>query len=83
MTTLLSSLKVTVRPADGSNPLILCNGNKPLELQKGMLAIEVGEEEELVNTIDTIIAVVVAGDLDPLLTKGDKPKGKIEKNAKL
>lgn len=142
MTTLLSSLKVTVRPADGSsNTLIqrreklltkldqqkilatalvenethtfyrekwvkdeetgekekvqvpkkvspwfykrnnryyfeVRSGNKPLELQKGMHAIEVGEEGELVGTIDTIIEAVVAGELDPLLTKGDKPRGK-------
>ncbi|WP_185817596.1 DUF6641 family protein [Shewanella atlantica] len=144
-TALLSSLKVTVRPADGSsNPLIqrreklltklsqqkiLANalvenethtfyrekwvkdeetgerekvqvpkkvspwfykrnnryylevrsGNKPLELQKGMHAIEVGEEEELVNTIETIIEAVVAGELDPLLIKGDKPGTKKDK----
>lgn len=145
MTTLLSSLKVTVRPADGSsNPLIqrreklltklgqqkilatalvenethtfyrekwvkdeetgekekvqvpkkvspwfykrnnryyleVRSGNKPLELQKGMHAIEVGEEEDLVSTIETIIEAVVAGELDHLLTKGDKPGTKKDK----
>lgn len=55
------------------------SGNKPLELQKGMHAIEVGEEEDLVSTIETIIEAVVAGELDPLLTKGDKPGTKKDK----
>ena len=58
------------------------SGNKSLELQKGMHAIEVGEEEELINTIDTIIEAVVAGELDPLLTKGDKPGTKKDKSKK-
>ena len=145
MTTLLSSLKVTARPEDGSkNPLIqrreklltklgqqkilatalvenevhtfyrerwvkdeetgekekvqvpkkvspwfykrnnryyleVRSGNKPLELQKGMHAIEVGEEDKLVATIETIIEAVVAGELDPLLIKGDKPGTKKDK----
>jgi len=42
-------------------------GNKPLELQKGLHAIQVGELENLVPTIDTIIAAIVAGELDELL----------------
>jgi hypothetical protein len=49
------------------------SSNRPLELQKGMHAIEVGEEDALVTTIETIIQAVVAGELDPLLTKGKKP----------
>jgi len=44
-------------------------GNKPLELSKGNHAIEVGEQENLVQTIETVIEVVVAGELDPLLDK--------------
>ncbi|WP_108944601.1 DUF6641 family protein [Shewanella halifaxensis] len=57
------------------------SGNKPLELQKGMHAIEVGEKEDLVNTIETIIEAVVAGELDLLLTKGDKPGTKKDKTS--
>ncbi|TWX65534.1 hypothetical protein ESZ36_17160 [Colwellia demingiae] len=44
-------------------------GNKPLELSKGNHAIEVGEKENLVSTITTVIEAVVAGELDPLLDK--------------
>lgn len=41
--------------------------NKPLELQKDMYAIEVGEPEALVATIKTVIEAIVAGELDQLL----------------
>jgi len=44
-------------------------GNKPLELSKGNHAIKVGEQENLVQTIETVIEAVVAGELDPLLDK--------------
>jgi hypothetical protein len=44
-------------------------GNKPLELSKGNHAIEVGEQENLIPTIETVIEAVVAGELDPLLDK--------------
>jgi hypothetical protein len=44
-------------------------GNKPLELSKGNHAIEVGEKENLVSTIETVIAAVVAGEVDDLLNK--------------
>jgi len=44
-------------------------GNKPLELSKGNHAIEVGEQENLVPTIETVIEAVVAAELDPLLEK--------------
>jgi hypothetical protein len=44
-------------------------GNKPLELSKGNHAIEIGEQENLVPTIETVIEAVVAGELDPLLDK--------------
>lgn len=43
--------------------------NKPLELSKGNHAIEVGEQENLVPTIETVIEAVVAAELDPLLDK--------------
>lgn len=44
-------------------------GNKPLELSKGNYAIEVGEQENLVPTIETVIEAVVSAELDPLLSK--------------
>ena len=44
-------------------------GNKPLELSKGNHAIEVGEKENLVSTIKTVIEAVVAGEVDSLLDK--------------
>jgi hypothetical protein len=44
-------------------------GNKPLELAKDQHAIEVGEKEKLIPTIETIIAATVAGELDKLLDK--------------
>lgn len=44
-------------------------GNKPLELSKGNHAISVGEQENLVPTIETVIEAVVAAELDPLLDK--------------
>jgi hypothetical protein len=44
-------------------------GNKPLELSKGNHAIEVGEKDNLVSTIETVIAAVVAGEVDDLLNK--------------
>lgn len=43
--------------------------NKPLELSKGNHAIEVGEKENLVPTITTVIEAVVAGEVDSLLDK--------------
>lgn len=44
-------------------------GNKPLELSKGNHAIEIGEQENLVPTIETVIEAVVSAELDPLLEK--------------
>lgn len=44
-------------------------GNKPLELSKGNHAIDVGEQENLVPTIETVINAVVAGEVDSLLDK--------------
>lgn len=41
--------------------------NKPLELQKGLAAIEVGELDNLVPTIETVIQAIVEGELDKLL----------------
>ena len=44
-------------------------GNQALELSKGNHAIEVGEQDNLVATISTVINAVVAGELDTLLEK--------------
>lgn len=41
--------------------------NKALELSKNNHAIEVGEQDNLVATIGTVIEAVVAGELDTLL----------------
>lgn len=43
--------------------------NKALELAKGQHAIEVGEQTNLVSTVETIIEAVIAGELDSLLEK--------------
>ncbi len=47
-------------------------GNKPLELSKGMHAIEVGNKTNLLPTIDTVIEAVIAGELDTVLTSNAK-----------
>ncbi len=54
-------------------------GNKALEIQPGMHAIEVGDKENLVSTIETVIEAVIAGELDSLLTPNDKPGKKTSK----
>jgi len=41
--------------------------NQALELSKGNHAIEVGEQDNLIPTIETVINAVVAGELDNLL----------------
>jgi hypothetical protein len=43
--------------------------NKPLELSKGNHVIIVGEVENLITVIKTVIEAVVAGELDKLLTE--------------
>jgi len=49
--------------------------NKPLELQEGLQAIEVGSKTNLLPTINTIIEAVIAGELDVLLPyKAKTPK---------
>jgi hypothetical protein len=47
--------------------------NRSLELSKGMHAIEVGSQTNLMPTIDTIIKAVIAGELDEVLTASAKP----------
>jgi hypothetical protein len=41
--------------------------NKPLELQEGLQAIEVGAKTNLLPTINTVIEAVISGELDALL----------------
>ena len=55
------------------------HGNKALELQKGMNAIDVGNMENLVPTIETVIKAVVAGELDTLLVPIAPVKTNIKK----
>ena len=55
--------------------------NKPLELQEGMHAIEVGAPEDLVSTIEQVIEAVVSGELDELLVP-IAPINKKKKTAK-
>jgi len=50
--------------------------NKPLELSKGMHAVEVGDKANLLPTIDTVIEVVIAGELDTSLVASAKPINK-------
>jgi hypothetical protein len=50
--------------------------NKPMELSKGMHAIEVGIKTNLLPTIDTVIEAVIAGELDAVLTASAKPINK-------
>lgn len=55
--------------------------NKPLELQPDMHAVEVGESDALTSTIETVIAAIVAGELDELLVP-IAPVGKKKSAAK-
>jgi hypothetical protein len=43
--------------------------NKPLELAKDLFAIEVGNEDQLVPTLEKVISAVANGELDSLLDK--------------
>jgi hypothetical protein len=43
--------------------------NKPLELAKDLFSIEVGSEDQLVPTLEKVIAAVASGELDPFLEK--------------
>ena len=49
-------------------------GNKSLELQKGKVAIEVGKQENLLTTIDTLIQAVEKGELDTQLKAVTGPR---------
>lgn len=50
--------------AEGNCVLIIRYGNKVIELEKGKAAIVVGKPDQLVPTLDKVIAAVNAGELD-------------------
>jgi len=55
------------------------NGNKALEIQAGLHAIEVGDQANLLPTIETIVEAVIAGELDKALTPEVKASKKSSK----
>ena len=69
----LRETKKIVRPwwrtvdAAGNVVLTVRYGAKPIEFTKGMHAISVGKKEQLIPTIETVIAAVEAGELDSVI----------------
>jgi hypothetical protein len=55
--------------ADGKCLLVIRYGSKVIELEKGKAAIIVGKPDNLVPTIDAVIAAVNAGELDGYLAQ--------------
>jgi len=72
--------QVTVRPwyydTEGHYFLEVKIGIKPIELQKGKPAIDVGDKAKLPDTIDTLIKAVEVGELDNFLMPTSKPASK-------
>ncbi|WDT85363.1 DUF6641 family protein [Alteromonas sp. 009811495] len=68
----------TVRPwyydSDHHYYLEVKVNNKPIDIQKGKPAIDVGEKVKLPEVIDTIIKATEAGELDEFLLKPAVPK---------
>ena len=64
----------------GNCYLTINYGSRRLELDKGKSAIAVGSKDNLVATIDAVIAAVVAGELDTAIAAtqktGQKPRAK-------
>jgi hypothetical protein len=64
----------------GNCYLTINYGSKRLELDKGKSAIAVGGKDNLVATIDAVIAAVEAGELDAAISAtqktGQKPKAR-------
>lgn len=58
-----------ITDATGNCLLAIRYGSKVLEIEKGKTAIIVGKPDQLVPTIDTIIAAVNAGELDGQLAE--------------
>lgn len=50
--------------ADGNCVLVIRYGSKVIELEKGKAAIVVGKTDNLIPTLDKVIAAVNAGELD-------------------
>lgn len=71
---------VTVRPwyfdNEGHYYLEIKVNNKPIELEKGKSAIDVGDKGKLPQTVETVIKAVEAGELDNFLL-GNVPKQKV------
>ena len=68
----LRELPKKVRPwwrTDGAGNVVLTvrYGAKPIEFEKGKAAIAVGKKDKLIQTIETVIAAVEAGELDSTL----------------
>jgi hypothetical protein len=70
--------QVTVRPwyydTEGHYFLEVKIGIKPIELQKGKPAIDVGDKAKLPETIDTLISAVEKGEFDKFLLRPTKPE---------
>jgi hypothetical protein len=69
------------RDASGKVVLRIFYGSKPVELQKGKVAIEVGSFEKLPAVLKTIKDAVLAGELDTeigLIAKERAPKKKLK-----
>ena len=68
----------TVRPwyydSDDHYYLEVKVNNKPIDLQKGKPAIDVGEKNKLPEVIDTIIKATESGELDEFLLRPAVPK---------
>ena len=66
--------------AVGQCYLTINYGSKKLELEKGKSAIAIGKKEDLVKTIEAVIAAVEAGELDAAIAAtqktGQKPKAR-------
>ena len=58
--------------ATGAVVLTVRYGAKPIEFAPGKAAIAVGKRERLVQTIETVIAAVEAGELDTVLGQMSK-----------
>jgi hypothetical protein len=73
----LRSLPKKVRPwwridPTGAVVLTVCYGARVIEFAPGKAAIAVGKKEKLIPTIETVIAVVEAGELDAVLGQMSK-----------
>ena len=70
--------QINVRPwyydSDGHYYLEVKINNKPIELQQGKPAIDVGDKTKLPEVIETIIKATENGELDAFLLSSSKPK---------